>query len=342
MRRTGPSATARSRTRVRQAVSPHDCTASRSPSSDQVNSVDHVRPNRPSAGIGSSTRDAGPDPSSDRRQTPRSARVVRSTRLSKTASPPGLIVARRMTSATSATAEVQPVATSIVNRRDATPSSAPTSRRRPNGPAANDSAGSPMTRADPRSWMPIDRRWPTNAPSASRVGSSRIHAPVPRSARVTALASRAAATLASAPPPQASGVHGRSRAASVDEPMATTAPNAMTPGPIARSHRCSAMSLTSPGGSRRRAEARPASSQPALIGRLSGSHPPVERAALEARCATLRAHYRPTPRGREAGAIPAQSRYGDRPLGGGSPVADPRCFARTFERKVGRTVRSTG
>jgi hypothetical protein len=51
---------------------------------------------------------------------------------------------------------------------------------------------------------------------------------------------------------------------------------------------------------------------------------------------------RSTPRGREAGAIPAQSRYGDRPLGGGSPVAGPRCFARTFERKVGRTVHPTG
>ena len=103
-------------------------------------------------------------------------------------------------------------------------------------------------------------------------------------------------------------------AACVDEPMATTAPSAMTPGPIARSHRCSAMSLTSPGGGRRRAEARPASSQAALIGRLSaaGGRP----AASGWACATLRSQPRTTPRGREAGAIPAQSRYGDRPLGG--------------------------
>ena len=33
-----------------------------------------------------------------------------------------------------------------------------------------------------------------------------------------------------------------------------------------------------------------------------------------------------TPRGREAGEIPAQSRYGERPARGASPVADPRCM----------------
>src|SRR6476661_4389592 len=44
-----------------------------------------------------------------------------------------------------------------------------------------------------------------------------------------------------------------------------------------------------------------------------------------------------TPRGREAGEIPAQSRYGDRPSEGESPVADHTVHARTFERKVGRT-----
>ena len=49
-----------------------------------------------------------------------------------------------------------------------------------------------------------------------------------------------------------------------------------------------------------------------------------------------------TPRGREAGEIPAQSRYGERPSGGASPVADLTVHARTFERKVGRIVCSTG
>ena len=49
-----------------------------------------------------------------------------------------------------------------------------------------------------------------------------------------------------------------------------------------------------------------------------------------------------TPRGREAGEIPAQSRYGEHPFGGASPVADLTVHARTFERKVGRIVRSTG
>ena len=46
-----------------------------------------------------------------------------------------------------------------------------------------------------------------------------------------------------------------------------------------------------------------------------------------------------TPRGREAGEIPAQSRYGERPARSASPVADLTVHARTFERKVGRTVR---
>ena len=47
-----------------------------------------------------------------------------------------------------------------------------------------------------------------------------------------------------------------------------------------------------------------------------------------------------TPRRREAGEIPAQSRYGERLSGGASPVADLTVHARTFVRKVGTTVRS--
>jgi len=53
-------------------------------------------------------------------------------------------------------------------------------------------------------------------------------------------------------------------------------------------------------------------------------------------------HLVTTPSSREAGEIPAQSRYGERPFGGVSPVADPTVHARTFERKVGRTVNPTG
>jgi hypothetical protein len=41
--------------------------------------------------------------------------------------------------------------------------------------------------------------------------------------------------------------------------------------------------------------------------------------------------------GREAGEIPAQSRYGERSQESASPVADHTVHARTFERKVGRT-----
>ena len=56
-------------------------------------------------------------------------------------------------------------------------------------------------------------------------------------------------------------------------------------------------------------------------------------------CLAAPAH--PTRYGREAGVNPAQSRYGDRPSRGGSPVADPAVAARAFERKVRRIVRST-
>ena len=59
-------------------------------------------------------------------------------------------------------------------------------------------------------------------------------------------------------------------------------------------------------------------------------------------CARLSQTICVTPRGREAGEIPAQSRYGERSSGSASPVADPTVHARTFERKVGRTVRPTG
>ena len=90
---------------------------------------------------------------------------------------------------------------------------------------------------------------------------------------------------------------------------------------------------------------RPATAYPRLIRR-------VERPA---RCGPGQARRRPsgasrcvqrsaadstvdsTPCGREAGEIPAQSRYGERSLESASPVADHTVHARTFERKVGRT-----
>ena len=74
--------------RYRQAVSPHDPTTRVEPSSPHASSVSHVGPNRSSAAIGGRSR-AGLLPSSGLRQTPRSALVLRSTRLSTIEPPSG-------------------------------------------------------------------------------------------------------------------------------------------------------------------------------------------------------------------------------------------------------------
>jgi hypothetical protein len=63
----------------------------------------------------------------------------------------------------------------------------------------------------------------------------------------------------------------------------------------------------------------------------------IQRSGSHQRLCYAPADVSRTPRGREAGESPAQSRYGE-PPSGGSPVADHTVHARTFERKVGRTV----
>ena len=79
---TGQRAVAGSTIRVRQATSPQDWIASRSPSAAHVNSVEKVRPKRASAGERVEDPPGRAAPSSGRRQTPRSARLARSTRIS--------------------------------------------------------------------------------------------------------------------------------------------------------------------------------------------------------------------------------------------------------------------
>ena len=79
-----------------------------------------------------------------------------------------------------------------------------------------------------------------------------------------------------------------------------------------------------------------------LIWRCIGAYPGTPGSAAGALVLRSAATICVTPRGREAGEIPAQSRYGEHPFGGASPVADLTVHARTFERKVGRTVRLTG
>ena len=153
------------------------------------------------------------------------------------------------------------------------------------------------------------------------------------------------------------GAQARGPAPTVVDAMSPTAPRAMTPGPIQRSHRDSTMRLTSSGGleqlagggrgrhgARRHLSATYPGSNAADVGRAA------RRASMRASAPVRERHaernaagppgppwYRATPCGREAGEIPAQSRYGERSSESASPVADHTVHARTFERKVGRT-----
>ena len=162
--------------------------------------------------------------------------------------PAGSIVARRMTSRSSATGQAQPRATSIAWTRDVAPSSDPTRTMPPNGPAANASAARSMDRAVRSPSSPRTSRWPVSAPSPSRIGSSRNQGVPRRSAGAVTARSRAAAIRSVGGPAQALGTHGRTPAPSVVDAMNPTAPRATTPGPIQRSHRDSTMRLTSSGG----------------------------------------------------------------------------------------------
>ena len=234
--------------RVRQATSPHDWMASRSPASDHVNSVDQVRPKRPSSAMGSRIRRAPARPSIGRSQIPWSARLTRSTRISMIDVPVGSTVARRMTSRSSAIGQEQPPATSTATSRDAVPSSDPTRTIRPNGPAANDSAGRSMDRTSRSPSRPIATRWPRRSPAPSTTGSWRNHGTLARSPRSAGRASPAAAAMAPGGPAQARGAHGRTAAPAVADATSPTAPMATTPGPIQRSHRDSTIRVASSGG----------------------------------------------------------------------------------------------
>ena len=136
-----------------------------------------------------------------------------------------------------------------------------------------------------------------------------------------------ATTVRRAPvPAHASGIHVRSGAPSVVEAISAIAPRAATAGPARRNQRDSTMVDGPPPAAGRWRE----EGEAGIV--RSGTSLPLIRPACYARADVSR-----TPRGREAGENPAQSRYGE-PPSGGSPVADLTVHARTFERKVGRTV----
>ncbi len=138
------------------------------------------------------------------------------------------------------------------------------------------------------------------------------------------------------------GVHGPCPAPSATVASEPSNPRAITPGPTRRTHRDSntiellRRDVLAGGGRGRRWW------QGARIRRLSGWLTASLGSGRRRSCARLNPTSCVTPRGREAGEIPAQSRYGERPSGSASPVAGHTVHARTFERKVGRTVRLTG
>ena len=150
--------------------------------------------------MGSRMRRARARPSIGRSQIPRSARLTRSTRISTIDVPVGSTVARRMMSRSSATAHEQAPATSIAASRDVVPSSEPTRTTRPNGPAANDSAGRSTDRTSRSPSRPIATRWPRRSPPPSTTGSWRNHGTTARSPRSPGRASRAAADRAPGAP----------------------------------------------------------------------------------------------------------------------------------------------
>ena len=176
--RTAPSA--RSMTRVRQAIAPHDWTARRSARRGprRIRWTRSDRTGRPAASRIEEARHRRAA-ATGRRQTPRSARVRRSTRNSMTARRSGVSVARRMhrrpvaASAGAATRRGRRATTSIAGHRRT-----PRGRRPPNGPAAKDSAGQVQAPAGSPVPRP-DRRGASRWPLRRQPSGERIQAPTP-------------------------------------------------------------------------------------------------------------------------------------------------------------------
>ncbi len=238
----------------------------------------------------------------------------------------------RITSASSATSGRR----SRAPDRRATGASAsrrprPTSTRPPAGPDAKDSGASSIVRAVPPS-SPMARRIPASVPEASWTPSSRYHAP-----GAAARATPGAGTGRWFPRRVRGGrIGGRATGPVLTSAIAAsgTRPRIHRRGST-REYLLRRGSMLAGGGRERHgddADYRPliperrweAAAGGTLIRATRGLSAPPE----------------PTRFGREAGVIPAQSRYGDRPMGRKSGRR-PAVAARAFERKVRRTVRST-
>ena len=214
----------------------------------------------------------------------------------------------------------QPATASSAESLETTPSSSPTRIRSPNGPAANDSGRRSIVAGSPRA-APADdqslagqravavesrvRAEPRFAGDPGRVARRRGPGVGHPDGAVAGACRRRPRTV---PRGDRRGDQRRRRADRHDPGCKGSTP------PMSHHD-----GWTSPGGrdaaGRRGGHRRSGRSSRAYPGLAPGG-PRRGRVLRSAR------HPRTTPRGREAGAIPAQSRYGDRPPGGGSPVAD--------------------
>ena len=316
---------ARSSQRTRHATSPHDWTASSEPSSLHASSVSQVGPNRSSAGIGGRIRSAAPPPvdpaAPDAEVGARPAghaelddrRPVRGQR------GPADDVRRPTEWPRAAGVDVDD-GTAGMRRRHPRP---PAPRRRTGRPRTTPvEVERPQPVVPPR---PTDSRWPAFTPSTIRV-SSRYQAPVGADPMWARPGARPAARLRPVGHP--------------DRRRRRPAPRRRSPrrrGPARAKPSCLHRMVTSTGGvgCRRGGEVGILSDGAAYRRDLS-----VAAGWVPARrpCATLRPTSVDTPRGREAGVIPAQSRYGEPPSG--AEVRSPTHGACSNLREKGRQDRA--
>ena len=267
-----------------------------------------------------------------RRQTPRSARVPRATRCSHTA---GAVRAHeRRAHDVRLIGDRRGAAARRIDERQ--PGAAPVVRAdeheaidRPGRERLRRQVHRPRRAAEHADGQPL----PDERARASCTPSSRYHA-------------RAAATAAGGPTPDTAvaptagprppSVGGRATAPVLMSAIAAS-------GTRPRIHRMGSTRETSSGGDRCwREEGEGAMvTTPAHLPLIRRTGSPVAASGTLHRATRgLSAPPDPTRFGREAGVSPAQSRYGDRPLGRKSGRR-PAVAARAFERKVRRHVRST-
>ena len=241
-------------------------------------------------------------------------------------------------------------------RRLLCPSSEPTSSTRPNGPATNDSGAMSNRRREPAAASPEATRRAMSVPRRSSTGSTRNQGtpgiasrPATRPTVPPAIAplARSAATRAGAVPSHAGASHGGSAAPAGDGAAAAAIANATaaSTGGVSRLQCILPIATwTSSGGPGRRPNGREEAGSQCRARHSTATYLDLGRGRPRDRSGTLGGSWPtqgPTAAAmdREAGAIPAQSRYGERLR----RESGRRSLAVvSFERKGLATVNPTG